>query len=452
MLSSTFHRNSVFKHKRLFAAGMVIALLCSMFVFTTKASAHGYIDSPGSRAYLCKIGANQDCGAVIYEPQSLETKKGFPAAGPADGKIASAGGIFPKLDEQSATRWTKVSMSPGQNTFKWTLTARHATTSWKYYITNQNWDPNSPLTRAQFDLTPFCSVNYNGVQPPATYTDTCNVPNRTGYQVILAVWEIADTANAFYNVIDVDFGGGGPADTVAPTAPASLAVSNIAATSAALSWAASSDNVGVTSYKIYNGTTLLASTANGSALSYNLTGLTANTSYTLTVRAFDAAGNSSPQSNAVTFTTPAIPVDATAPTAPTGLHVMGSVTSSTVPLMWNASTDNVGVTGYRVYNGSTLVMTVSGTTLSYDVTGLEANTSYTFTVRAIDAAGNVSADSNAISATTAATPSATAWAANTTYTAGTLVTYNGVTYECRQSHTSLAGWEPPNVPALWLQK
>lgn len=452
MLSSTLHRNPVMRHKRLFAVGMVMVLLCSLFVFTRPVSAHGYIDSPGSRAYLCKTGANQDCGAIIYEPQSLETKKGFPEAGPADGKIASAGGIFPKLDEQSATRWTKVSMSPGQNTFKWTLTARHATTSWKYYITKQNWDPNSPLTRAQFDLTPFCSVNYNGVQPPATYTDTCNVPNRTGYQVILAVWEIADTANAFYNVIDVDFGGGGPADTTPPTAPVNLAASNVAATSATLSWGASSDNVGVTSYKIYNGSTLLASTANGSALSYNLTGLTANTSYTLTVRAFDAAGNQSALSNAVTFTTPAIPVDTAAPTAPTGLHVMGSVTSSTVPLMWNASTDNVGVTGYRVYNGSTLVTTVSGTTLSYNVTGLTANTSYTFTVRAIDAAGNVSADSNAISATTAAAASATAWTVNTAYTIGTLVTYNGVTYECRQPHTSLAGWEPPNVPALWLQK
>nr|1ED7_A Chain A, CHITINASE A1 [Niallia circulans] len=42
-----------------------------------------------------------------------------------------------------------------------------------------------------------------------------------------------------------------------------------------------------------------------------------------------------------------------------------------------------------------------------------------------------------------------AWQVNTAYTAGQLVTYNGKTYKCLQPHTSLAGWEPSNVPALW---
>src|SRR5690606_31712356 len=46
-------------------------------------------------------------------------------------------------------------------------------------------------------------------------------------------------------------------------------------------------------------------------------------------------------------------------------------------------------------------------------------------------------------------PSGSAWAPYTAYTAGDVVTYNGVTYTCRQAHTSLPGWEPPNVPALW---
>src|SRR5512140_3806262 len=44
---------------------------------------------------------------------------------------------------------------------------------------------------------------------------------------------------------------------------------------------------------------------------------------------------------------------------------------------------------------------------------------------------------------------AQAWAPNTYYAVGALVTYNGVTYKCLQAHTSLVGWEPPNVPALW---
>jgi hypothetical protein len=51
---------------------------------------------------------------------------------------------------------------------------------------------------------------------------------------------------------------------------------------------------------------------------------------------------------------------------------------------------------------------------------------------------------------TTAPPSGSTWAAYTAYTIGQIVTYNGVRYQCRQAHTSLPGWEPPNVLALWL--
>ncbi|WP_197483429.1 fibronectin type III domain-containing protein, partial [Paenibacillus elgii] len=105
-----------------------------------------------------------------------------------------------------------------------------------------------------------------------------------------------------------------------------LSASNLTATSVSLAWNASSDNVGVSGYKIYNGATQIAAVS-GSTLNYNVTGLTSNTSYTFTVRAEDAAGNVSGASNAVTVTTPAVPVDNEAPTAPTGLHVMGTPTS-----------------------------------------------------------------------------------------------------------------------------
>lgn len=429
---------------------MLIAVFCTVLL-SEKASAHGYVDSPGSRAILCKNGQNTDCGAIIYEPQSLEAPKGFPTAGPADGKIASAGGIFPKLDEQSATRWSKVNISSGPNTFTWKLTAPHATSSWKYYITKPGWNPNAPLSRNSFDLTPFCSVDYGGVRPPYTYTDTCNVPERTGYHVILAVWEIADTANAFYNVIDVNFGGTNPGDTQAPSAPGSLTAGGVTSTTVTLSWNASTDNVGVTGYRIYRGGNLAASVS-GATLNHTVAGLSADTVYTFTVKAIDAAGNESAASNAVNVRTGQVVNDTEAPTAPGNLHVMGTPTSSSIPLMWNPSTDNVGVTGYRIYRGSALVETVSGTTTSYTVTGLSANTSYSFTVKAVDAAGNESAASNAVTAKTSEAPSVPEWSPNVAYAAGTLVTYNGVVYECRQAHTSLQGWEPPVTPALWRLK
>ncbi|MCY9531698.1 MULTISPECIES: lytic polysaccharide monooxygenase [Paenibacillus] len=429
---------------------MLVTVIC-MVLFADKAFGHGYIEGPASRAALCKSGQNTNCGAIQYEPQSLEAPKGFPNAGPADGKIASANGAFPELDEQSATRWTKVNINAGQNTFNWKLTAAHATSSWKYYITKENWNPNAKLTRDSFDLTPFCSVNYGGVRPPSTYSDTCNVPARTGYHVILAVWEIADTPNAFYNVLDVNFSGTNPGDNQAPTAPANLAVTATTATSVSLKWDASSDNVGVTGYNVYNGNSLVGNVS-GSTLTYTVSGLTSNTAYTFSVKAVDAAGNQSAASNVVSVTTPTVPVDNDAPTAPTGLHVMGTPTSTSVSLMWSPSTDNVGVAGYRVYRGATLVATVSGTTTDYVVTGLSPKTAYTFTVRAFDAAGNVSADSNAVSATTADAPAVAAWVENKSYAVGDKVTYNGTVYECLQPHTSLAGWEPTNVPALWAVK
>ncbi|MEV4101442.1 carbohydrate-binding protein [Nonomuraea sp. NPDC049649] len=89
--------------------------------------------------------------------------------------------------------------------------------------------------------------------------------------------------------------------------------------------------------------------------------------------------------------------DTQAPSVPGNLRSTG-VTSSSVSLAWNASTDNVGVTGYQVYRGGNLVTTVSGT--SYTDTGLAANTSYSYTVRARDAAGNLSGHSGSATART----------------------------------------------------
>ncbi|MCF2535587.1 glycoside hydrolase family 6 protein [Streptomyces sp. FB2] len=92
------------------------------------------------------------------------------------------------------------------------------------------------------------------------------------------------------------------------------------------------------------------------------------------------------------------PGDTTAPTAPTGLRATAK-TASSVSLAWTAATDNVGVTGYDVYRDGTRVgSTTAGTT--YTDTGLSAATAYGYTVRARDAAGNVSAASTALSVTT----------------------------------------------------
>ncbi|MFG1960586.1 fibronectin type III domain-containing protein [Nonomuraea sp. NPDC049028] len=128
---------------------------------------------------------------------------------------------------------------------------------------------------------------------------------------------------------------------------------------------------------------------------------------TATFRASDLSGAASVRVsgwNTATLTVPAGPTgppDTEQPSVPGNLHSTAK-TSSSVSLAWDASTDNTGVTGYDVYNGSTLATTVTGTTAT--VSGLTAATAYTFTVKARDAAGNTSDASNAVTETTGSGP------------------------------------------------
>jgi chitodextrinase len=182
-------------------------------------------------------------------------------------------------------------------------------------------------------------------------------------------------------------------DTQAPTAPTNLVASNITQTTFTLTWTASTDNVGVVGYDVYQGSSLVQAVT---ATAASVTGLTANTAYSFSVKARDAAGNVSSSSNVLNVTTLPVP-DTQAPTAPTNL-VASNITQTSLSLTWTASTDNVGVTGYDVYRGSSLIQTV--TAASASVTGLTANTAYSFSVNAKDAAGNVSSSSNVVNVTT----------------------------------------------------
>ncbi|WBX97305.1 reprolysin-like metallopeptidase [Chryseobacterium gambrini] len=93
--------------------------------------------------------------------------------------------------------------------------------------------------------------------------------------------------------------GSGTSDTTAPTAP-TLAASGTTSTSTNLSWSGATDNVGVTGYDVYQGTSLIGSTA---STSYTVSSLSPSTTYSFTVRAKDAAGNASVSSNTVSVTT-----------------------------------------------------------------------------------------------------------------------------------------------------
>jgi len=191
---------------------------------------------------------------------------------------------------------------------------------------------------------------------------------------------------------------GSGADTQPPSAPANLTANGTTTTTTNLSWNASTDNVGVTGYTILQDGASIGTT-NG-ATTFNVTGLTQNTSYAFTVTANDAAGNVSGSSNTANVTT-LTAADNQPPSAPSNLTANGTTTTTT-NLTWNASTDNVGVTGYTVLQDGVSIGTTNGAT-TFNVTGLAQNTSYAFTVTARDAAGNISAPSNTANVTTTGT-------------------------------------------------
>jgi chitodextrinase len=190
-------------------------------------------------------------------------------------------------------------------------------------------------------------------------------------------------------------------DTTPPTVPTNLAASGITSTSVTLSWTASTDNVGVTGYKVFrNG----AQVGTATATSYPDSSLTPNTTYAYTVSAYDQAGNNSAQLAPLNVTT-LPPPDTTPPTVPTNVVVSG-ITSTSMLISWTASTDNVGVAGYKFYRNGTQVATVTSGT-SYQNTNLTPSTAYTYTVQAYDQAGNNSALSSPVIATTLPPPDTT---------------------------------------------
>ena len=87
-------------------------------------------------------------------------------------------------------------------------------------------------------------------------------------------------------------------------------------------------------------------------------------------------------------TTPSV-VDVTAPRAPASLRAEGKSATS-VSLSWSAASDDQGVTGYQIYRNGSLVSLVQGSLLNYIDTGLVPGSSYRYSIKAVDAAGNLS--------------------------------------------------------------
>jgi chitodextrinase len=186
-------------------------------------------------------------------------------------------------------------------------------------------------------------------------------------------------------------------DTAAPSTPTGLSASAVSPFQINLAWSGSSDNTDVTGYRLFrNGVFLLAL---GNVTAYQNTGLAPSTSYSYAVQAVDAAGNLSGLSTTAVAMTQA-GSDTVAPSTPAGLAAT-AISSTQIRLNWSPSTDNVGVTGYRVYRGGVFLGAVGNVTTT-QTAGLTPSTTYTYRIDAIDAVGNASGISAAASATTPA--------------------------------------------------
>ena len=176
-------------------------------------------------------------------------------------------------------------------------------------------------------------------------------------------------------------------DTTAPTAPTELTAVSAPA-SVALTWKVATDNVAVTNHVVYRDG-LPVATLGPTATSWTDGAPQGSTLHRYRVAARDAGDNEGEKSNEVART-----VDATAPSTPTRLA--RTLSGFTVRLTWTASTDNVGVVGYTVYRGGVAVGT--STTAAYTDSAAPLGRTSTYTVRARDAAGNLSAASAPVSA------------------------------------------------------
>jgi chitodextrinase len=224
----------------------------------------------------------------------------------------------------------------------------------------------------------------------------------TSYSYRVRAADAAGNLSAYSNVSSVTTA----ADAVAPSAPTSLVATLAGSNGATLTWTASTDNIGVSGYRVERcqgaGCATFAQVSAPSGTTFSDAGLLAGTSYSYRVRAADAAGNLSGYSNVAAVST--VIVDTTAPSAPANLATV-AVGSSGISLTWSASTDNIAVTGYRVErcqgSGCTTfaqIATPSGT--AFSDTGLLSGTTYTYRARAADAAGNLSVYSNVSAAAT----------------------------------------------------
>lgn len=242
-----------------------------------------------------------------------------------------------------------------------------------------NWEPS----KAEAGLSHYILTRKDGPKfkvSANTYADTGLTPNTRYCYSVIAVDKLG--AESVKSNEDCAVTPTAP-DTKPPTTP-TLKATAISPHQINLTWTASTDDRALAGYKVYYKGAVL-STETDTFTSYAHTNLNPETNYCYHVTAFDAAGNESAKSNQACATTPTLG-DKLPPSVPAGLSLL-PISPTQINLSWNPSTDNVGVTGYKVFKDNALYKTIVPTALTYQG---KLPQKICFAVSAFDAAGNES--------------------------------------------------------------
>ncbi|MEU8575136.1 discoidin domain-containing protein [Streptomyces asoensis] len=253
----------------------------------------------------------------------------------------------------------------------------------------------------------------------------------------------ANTGQPAAQLSELEVYGPATGDTRAPTVPADLVFTEPAAGQIRLAWTASTDDTAVTGYDVYANNALLTSVA-GHVTTYTDTRPTSAT-VSYFVRAKDAAGNVSGNSNTVTRR--GATGDTQAPTVPADL-VFTEPAAGQIRLAWTASTDDTAVTGYDVYANNGLLTSVAGHVTTYTDTR-PATATVSYFVRAKDAAGNLSGDSNTVTRTGTSGPGSNLAVGKPVEASSTVHTYVA---ENANDNSTATYWEGAGHPATLTVK
>ncbi len=318
----------------------------------------------------CPSGNSNYSSSINFTTTTVDINYCTPSAGNPSGQHITNVSIGTINNSSGAgtsgyTDYTSQSTNlSGSGTLSVTAQSTWAATQAKAWV---DWNKDGDFTDSGEEV-----LSGSGSATNRTYTSTVSVPSGASGSVRLRV-RVAYSSTPtpcgaihFSETEDytLNLGGTDPGDTQAPTAPTNLTASNVAQTTLTLSWTASTDNVGVTGYDVLRGGTVIG-TVTGT--SYNVTGLTANTAYSFSVRAKDGAGNQSAVSNTVNVTTtggtnPDPTPTYCAATATNGPDAISNVSFGSIN---NSSTrDSSGYHDYRsvstsVSRGATQTLTVT---------------------------------------------------------------------------------------------